>query len=188
MKKSLIEKISYIEEDKNNSHLNESFISNQEELIHNRKFITYIIRSLNQKRIKSMEMLHIECLDLLKQYNKDITNLIDEDKNNRNLIFYFILVAHILIKEDKFSYLRSIVEAYYHLIDDKDKFYNWLTNENSENMTPLEIAAHSGNKEIIKYLYDIFKKANEERLKISSNRNNLFHYAAKSNQSFSLVK
>ena len=91
------------------------------------------------------------------------------------------------MREEKLDYLKALTEAYYVLIEDKEKFFEWFTMENSENMTPLDIAAQFSNKDIIKYLYEILKKTNESKLRLTERRNNLFHYAAKCNQSYPIV-
>ena len=83
--------------------------------------------------------------------------------------------------------MKAIVEAYYILIEDREKFYDWFTLENSEGITPLDLAAQYSNREIIKFLYDIIKKTNESRLKLVEKRSNFFHYAAKANQCYPIV-
>jgi hypothetical protein len=55
------------------------------------------------------------------------------------------------------------------------------------NMTALEIAVQRPNKEIIKYLYEIIKKTDENKLRFREKRNNLFHLAAKRNECFPIV-
>ena len=173
----------------NELNMNDSLMEGHEDVRQNRRFMTYVLRSLKEKKIKQVEILQKECYEILKQSNTDITKLVDEDKNNCNLNFLFLknIVAHILVKEEKALCLKAVVEAYYVLLEQKEKFFDWITKENSENMTPLEIAVQYSNKEIIKYLFEIIKKTNEDKLKLTQNRNNLFHYAAKSNQSFPIV-
>jgi hypothetical protein len=58
--------------------------------------------------------------------------------------------------------------------------------ENSMNLTPIEMAVQRGNREIIKFLYEIIKKTDEEKFKLE-NRNNLFHYAAKRDECYPIV-
>ena len=79
------------------------------------------------------------------------------------------------------------MESYYILVDEKERFYEWFTMENQDSMTPFDIAAQYSNKDIIKYLYEILKKTDENRLKLTEKRNNLFHYAAKSNHCYPIV-
>jgi ankyrin repeat protein len=103
-------------------------------------------------------------------------------------LFYIFLVAHICVKKENLDYLKAIVEAYFILVENKEDFYNWITSENSEGMTPIDIACQYSNRETIKYLFEIIKKTNEKKLKLSEKRNNMFHSAAKSNECFSIVK
>ena len=91
------------------------------------------------------------------------------------------------MKKENLDYLKTIVEGYYILVENKDNFFNWITSENSEWMTPIDIACQFPNKETIKYLFDFIKKTSEKKLKLAEKRNNLFHYAAKSNECFPIV-
>ncbi len=91
------------------------------------------------------------------------------------------------MKKENLDYLKIIVEAYFILVENKDSFFNWITSENSELMTPIDISCQLPNKETIKYLFDVIKKTSEKKLKLAEKRNNLFHYAAKSNECFPIV-
>lgn len=104
-----------------------------------------------------------------------------------SIFFKKFIVAHYFVKEEKLESLRIIVECYYVLIEDKDKFYDWLLAENSDEMTILELVAQRPNKEIIKYLYDLINKTDESKLRINERRNNLFHLAAKRNECYPIV-
>lgn len=81
-----------------------------------------------------------------------------------------------------------MVDAYKYLIDENDRFFDWFLMENSQNMTVLDLASQRSNKEIIKYLYEVIKKADKNQLKFAERRNNLFHYAAKRNECFPIVR
>lgn len=96
------------------------------------------------------------------------------------------IVVHILVNEEKLETLKIIVEAYY-LDLDKDTFYKWFTSENDSKLTPLDISAHKGNKEIIKYLFGKISKTEENVLRLNEKRNSFFHYAAKKNQIFPII-
>lgn len=98
-----------------------------------------------------------------------------------------ILVAHICVKKENFDFLKAIVESYIYLVENKEDFYNWITAENSEGMSPIDIASQYSNTNPIKYLFDIIKNTNEKKLKLSEKRNNMFHSAAKSNECFTIV-
>ena len=97
------------------------------------------------------------------------------------------LVVHHFVREEKMDYLKAIVEAYYVIIDDKEKFFNWFSAENSKELTPFDIASQRPNKDIIKYMYEIIKKTDEGKLRLTEKRNNLFHYAAKRNECYPIV-
>jgi hypothetical protein len=66
---------------KNDSILNESVKGAQEEIKENRKFIQYVFRTLNHKKNMQSDVLHKECVEILR--NRDnITKIVDEDNNN----------------------------------------------------------------------------------------------------------
>ena len=77
-----------------------------------------------------------------------------------HVIIYNItnVVVHLLTKDEKTEQLRVIVESYYLFIEDKEQFFDWFTMENSEELTGFDIAAQRGNKEIIKFLFEIISK------------------------------
>lgn len=74
------ESTSYIPE----SGSSQSLMSNQEEIKENRKFISYIFRSLVQKKNHMYSSLVRLCIEILKTYKRDITKLVDEEKNSGN--------------------------------------------------------------------------------------------------------
>lgn len=73
---------------RNDSRLNESQKLAHEEIKENRKFINYIFRTLNQKKNLPAEMLHRECVELLRSSDKDITRIVDGDKNTCKIIIF----------------------------------------------------------------------------------------------------
>ena len=59
--------------------------------------------------------------------------------------------------------------------------------ENNENLTGFDIAAQRGNKDVIKFLFEIISKTDEGKLRLTEKRNSIFHYAAKKNQCYPIV-
>jgi hypothetical protein len=59
---------------------------------------------------------------------------------------------------------------------------------NRNYMTVLDISAQRGNKEIIKYLYSKVKDVDKSFLRLTDRKNNLFHYAAKRNECYPIVR
>jgi hypothetical protein len=169
------------------SLLNESLRSNVDEIKENRKFIKFLLKNLNAKKNYSVDILKRDCIELLKDFKGDISKITDEEKNSCK-DFNINVVIHYFVKEEKLEYLKAVVEAYYILIEDKEIFFEWFTRENSNHMTGFEIAAQRSNKDIIKYIYEIIKKTDVGKLKLNEKRNNLFHYAAKRNECFPIVK
>jgi hypothetical protein len=64
------------------SSFNESFAAGHLDVKENRKFINYLFRSLNLKRSQPYDTLLKTCVEILRQYEKDITKIVDEDKNH----------------------------------------------------------------------------------------------------------
>jgi hypothetical protein len=153
----------------------------------NIKFMNSVIKSLNNKKNCSQEVLEKECVQLLRSGPCELTNIYDESKNTCN--YYFkILVVHRCVIDNKLENFKLILDAYYLILDDKEKFFDWFFMENSENTMAWELAAEYSNKEILKYLYEYLKIADETRFKFGIKRNNIFHYSAKSNKPYSIVR
>ena len=55
-------------------------------------------------------------------------------------------------------------------------------------MNSFDLSAIRANRKIIKYIYDIVKKRDFLFEEISLKRSNFFHYAAKKNECFPIVK
>ena len=110
-------------------------------------------------------------------------------KIETHVIIYTItnVVVHLLTKDEKTEQLRVIVESYYLFLEDKEQFYDWFTMENSEELTGFDIAAQKGNKEIIKFLFEIISKTDEGKLRLTEKRNSVFHNAAKKNQCYPII-
>ena len=110
-------------------------------------------------------------------------------KREIHVIIYNItnVVVHLLTKDEKTEQLRVIVESYYLFIEDKEQFFDWFTMENSEELTGFDIAAQRGNKEIIKFLFEIISKTDEGKLRLTEKRNSVFHNAAKKNQCYPII-
>jgi hypothetical protein len=81
MKNSLREEPEFTK-NRNESMVSESIKSVQEEIKENRKFINYLLRTLSQKKNLPSEILSKECMEILRNCEKDITKLVDEDRNN----------------------------------------------------------------------------------------------------------
>lgn len=70
------------------SIMNESIKSMQDDIKENRRFISYFFRSLQKKHF-SNESLKTECIESLKAYDRDITKLVDEERNTCILYMLF---------------------------------------------------------------------------------------------------
>jgi hypothetical protein len=82
-----VEAQSYVQnQNRDDSILNESR-SGIEEIRQKRKYINFVLRTLNQNRNKTFEGLFKECVEVLKQCGKDILTIVDEDRNNCNSLF-----------------------------------------------------------------------------------------------------
>lgn len=73
------------------------------------------------------------------------------------------------------------------MINDDDKFYDWFLSSNAQDMTVFDLAAQRSNKFILKYIFDIVKRTNGNRLELHPSKNNFIHYAAKRNECYSIV-
>ena len=89
--------------------------------------------------------------------------------------------------EEKLEHLITITDCYYLLINDNSKFFTWFLQANKDDLTPLDVAAQTGNKSILSYLFEIVSKTTETHLRLTDKRNNVFHNAAQSNQSYPII-
>jgi hypothetical protein len=64
------------------SSFSESLAISPIDVKENRKFINYLFRSLNSKRNQPYDILLKTCVEILRNSKKDITRIIDEDKNH----------------------------------------------------------------------------------------------------------
>ncbi len=53
-----------------------------EDIRQNRRYINFVLRTLNQNRNKPFEILLKECVEVLRQCGRDILSIVDEDRNN----------------------------------------------------------------------------------------------------------
>ena len=89
--------------------------------------------------------------------------------------------------EEKLEHLITTTDCYYLLINDHSKFFTWFLQANKDDLTPLDVAAQTGNKSVLSYLFEIISKTTETRLRLTDKRNNVFHNAAQSNQSYPII-
>ena len=139
-----------------------------------------LIRYLKKlkKEGKTEEELFSLISNKLKEINKDISKIID---NNNNTL------AHLLIYDENVELLILLCNIYYLLIIDKNEFYDWFLRRNNENLTLLDISSIKGNKEMLEYLYQMISKTDGSKLNFNIKENNIFHYSAKYNQSYSIL-
>ena len=168
--------------EKDNPHINYSNLSmNKEkslEIKEKRKIMNTLIKNLSSMRGSTYEELVKFVSDYLKNKSKDICEIYDEAKNT---------LGHFLTNEEKDEYLKIIIDSYYLLLHNKEKFFNWFMLENNENLTILDIACQKGNKKIIKYLFSILSKTDESIFHLTEKRNSIFHSSAKANQCYPII-
>ena len=168
--------------EKDNPHINYSNSSmNKEkslEIKEKRKIMNTLIKNLSSMRGSTYEELVKFVSDYLKNKSKDICEIYDEAKNT---------LGHFLTNEEKDEYLKIIIDSYYLLLHNKEKFFNWFMLENNENLTILDIACQKGNKKIIKYLFSILSKTDESIFHLTEKRNSIFHSSAKANQCYPII-
>ena len=111
-----------------------------------RKTMSTILRTISSMKTSPFDEIKSKIISDLKSQDRDITTLIDEDDNT---------LAHLCVKESKIDILRVIVECYSDILSRSEKFVKWLIRENKEQLNIYDLAAHVGNKEVIKYLSDV---------------------------------
>ena len=143
-----------------------------------RKTMSTILRTISSMKTSPFDEIKSKIISDLKSQDRDITTLIDEDDNT---------LAHLCVKESKIDILRVIVECYSDILSRSEKFFKWLMLENNEQLNIYDLSAQIGNKEVIKYLYEVIISEEENTLKITERRNNVFHNAAKNNQCYPII-
>ena len=115
---------------------------------------------------------------LLKEMNPNIIEIVDDNNNT---------LAHLLVNEENIELLKLICDVYYLLLINKNDFYDWFLKENNEKMTILDMASVKGNKEMLKYFYEIISRTDGSKLNLKLKKNNIFHFSAKYNQYYSIL-
>ena len=151
----------------------------------------------NKNQIKEITKLMNDILNTTKEYKKrtsddlkeTVIKQIKDSKINPELLINQEKenLAHLVIQTDKYERVEIIIEAYKSLIKMKDVFFDWLISENNEKQTPLDICVQYGNRQIIKYMYDILSKETEKVFRIDESRKGIFHYAAMYDQSYPII-
>lgn len=151
---------------------------NPEEVKAIRKIMTKVLKKIASMKLSTTTEIIEEIVKLLTECGYDIVTLIDEEGNT---------LAHLCVKESKSEALKIIVKSYIKILTKGDVFLKWLILENNEGLSPITLSAQKSNKEIIKFLYETIESNEEQALKITAKRNNVFHNAAKKNQCFPIV-
>jgi ankyrin repeat protein len=119
-----------------------------------------------------------EIYQILKNSKFNIENI----KNDLNET-----LLHILGKEGKLEPVKLIIENYIEILGINETFFNWFCLENNDNLSILEIICEKDNKKLINYIYEIISKTTEEKFRLKEKRNNIFHLAAKANNSYAII-
>lgn len=118
---------------------------------------------------------------IIKAINKsEINPSFIKNKNDETLI-------HLIIKEGSLESLELIIDSYISLLGFSDIFFDWFLSENKDCQTVLDICVIYGNKEIIKYIYEIVSKTTESNFRLKENRKGIFHYAAIYNKIYPIL-
>ena len=143
-----------------------------------RKTMTTIIRGITHMKNSPFPEIKDQAINLLRSQDRDIVELLDEDNNT---------LAHLCVKESKLELIKAIISSYEDILSKGEKFFKWLMQENSEDLTIYDLAAQKGNKDILKYLFEIVHSHETTTINITQHRNNIFHNAAKNNQCFPII-
>lgn len=65
----------------NASDLNDTHKTKKDDLKENRKFMLFVLRNLTQKKNYSYDLQKRDCLEMLRNSNRDLTKITDEEKN-----------------------------------------------------------------------------------------------------------
>ena len=163
-----------LENNENSNSL--SIIQNQ--MKENTKIIKQIVKIALTYKKKEYEDLKKEINNILKNSKLNIENI----KNNSNET-----LLHILGKEGKLEPIKLIVENYIEILGINETFFNWFCLENNEHLSILEIVCEKDNIKLINYIYEIISKTTEDRFRLKEKRNNIFHLAAKGNNSYAVI-
>lgn len=142
------------------------------------KFINSVFKTISSNKQKSIEEIKNLVYPMMKELKKTILELKDDNDNT---------MAHLCILDDKYESLVVITEVYIKCIGSNNEFFDWFLLKNSENLDVFDLSAQRGNKNIIKFLYEIVSKTNESKLELTSPRNNVFHNAALKNQCYPII-
>ena len=143
-----------------------------------RKTMTTIIRGMTHMKNSPFPEIKEQAINLLRSQDRDIVELLDEDNNT---------LAHLCVKESKLELIKAIISSYEDILSKGEKFFKWLMQENSEDLTIYDLASQKGNKDILKYLFEIVHSHETTTINITQHRNNIFHNAAKNNQCFPII-
>ena len=143
-----------------------------------RKTMTTIIRGITHMKNSPFPEIKEQAINLLRSQDRDIVELLDEDNNT---------LAHLCVKESKLELIKAIISSYEDILTKGEKFFKWLMQENSEDLTIYDMASQKGNKDILKYLFEVVHSHETTTINITQHRNNIFHNAAKNNQCFPII-
>ena len=143
-----------------------------------RKTMTTIIRGITHMKNSPFPEIKEQAINLLRSQDRDIVELLDEDNNT---------LAHLCVKESKLELIKAIISSYEDILTKGEKFFKWLMQENSEDLTIYDLASQKGNKDILKYLFEVVHSHETTTINITQQRNNIFHNAAKNNQCFPII-
>lgn len=142
------------------------------------KLINTVLKTISSNKDKTIEEVKNIINPILKDSKHKILDLKDDNDNT---------LAHLCISDDKYEALVIITEVYIQCIGSNSEFFDWFLSKNNENLDVFDISARRGNKNIIKFLYEIIIKTNESKLELTSRRNNVFHNAALKNQCYPII-
>ena len=163
---------------KDNNELANSFSNIQAEIKEINKLIKQIVKIALSYKKKDYEDIKKEIYQILKNCKINLENI----KNNSNET-----LLHILGKEGKYEPVKLIVDNYIELLGINETFFNWFCLENNEHLSILEIVCEKDNIKLINYIYEIISKTTEDRFRLKEKRNNIFHLAAKGNNSYAVI-
>ena len=163
---------------KDNNELANSFSNIQAEIKEINKLIKQIVKIALSYKKKDYEDIKKEIYQILKNCKINLENI----KNNSNET-----LLHILGKEGKYEPVKLIVDNYIELLGINETFFNWFRLENNEHLSILEIVCEKDNIKLINYIYEIISKTTEDRFRLKEKRNNIFHLAAKGNNSYAVI-
>jgi len=137
-------------------------------------------------------------LNAFLQTNEDVelVNILNADNENCNIRFNIKLVLHVSISKNKVEVTGAIINYYENYYKDKmEKLQKWLSQRNSDSLTPLDLAVllnDGENIETITLIADTYIKneVNINDLYINNDNtkfDNILHHCAKVKSTFPLV-